>query len=68
MNACDEARAYLINIITFSGFNKDNPLRCRDDFNFWVDSHTFGYVELIHNQLIHYLNDAIIAKVEYMIR
>lgn len=68
LNACEEARARQMKIITFSGFDKDNPLRRKGDFNFWVDSRAFGYVELIHNLLIHYLNDAIIGKVEYVIR
>lgn len=68
LNACVEARDNQIQIITFSGFDKDNPLRSMGDLNFWVDSWAFGYVELVHNLLIHYLNDAIIGKVEYMIR
>lgn len=68
LNTCYMAKQKNMKIITFSGFNKDNPLKKEGDFNFWVNSKAFGYVELIHNLLIHYINDAIIGKVEYMIR
>lgn len=68
LNACKAAKKKRMKIITFSGFNKDNPLRREGDINFWVDSKAFGYVEIIHNLLLHYINDAIIGSVEYMIR
>ena len=68
LNACKSARDKGMQIVTFSGFDKDNPLREMGDINFWIDSKAFGYVELIHNFLIHYINDAIIGAIEYMIR
>jgi D-sedoheptulose 7-phosphate isomerase len=68
INAVQAAREKKMKIITFSGFSHDNPLRKEGDVNFWVDSRAFGYVELIHNLLIHYINDAIIGSAEYMIR
>lgn len=68
LNACNAARAKKMKIITFSGFDMDNLLNKKGDINFWVDSKAFGYVELIHNLLIHYINDAIIGSIEYMIR
>lgn len=68
LNACRAAKNKDMKVITFSGFSKDNPLRKTGDINFWVDSKAFGYVEIIHNLLIHYINDAIIGSAEYMIR
>jgi D-sedoheptulose 7-phosphate isomerase len=68
LNACNAAKNKGMKVITFSGFSGDNPLRKEGDINFWVDSKAFGYVELIHNLLIHYINDAIIGAIEYMIR
>lgn len=68
LNACTAARLRGMKIITFSGFGADNPLRQRGDINIWVNSRAFGYVELIHNLLLHYINDAIIGSAEYMIR
>lgn len=68
LNACDAARSREMKIITFSAFESDNPLRQKGDYNFWVDSRSFGHVELIHNLLIHYMNDCIIGSAEYMIK
>jgi D-sedoheptulose 7-phosphate isomerase len=68
LNACTAAKAKGMTIITFSGFAGDNPLRKMGDANIWVDSRAFGYVEMIHHVIIHYINDAIIGKAEYMIR
>ena len=68
LNAVAAARSKKMKIITLSGFDADNPLRKAGDINLWVDSRAFGYVEMIHNLLIHYINDAIIGTAEYMIR
>lgn len=68
LNACRIAKSKKMKVITFSGFSKDNPLRKKGDINFWVDSRAFGYVEIIHNLVIHYITDSIIGSAEYMIR
>ncbi len=68
LKACEYANNNNMEIISFSGFEKDNLLSKKGDVNFWVDSKAFGYLEIIHNLLIHYLCDAIIGKSEYMIR
>ena len=68
LNAVAAARSKGMKVITLSGFDGDNPLRKSGDINFWVNSRAFGYVEMVHNLLIHYINDAIIGKAEYMIR
>ncbi len=68
LNACAAGRARQMSIITLSGFNADNPLRKLGNINLWVNSRAFGYVEMIHHLLLHYINDAIIGKAEYMIR
>ena len=68
LNAVAAAKRKKMKVITFSGFDKGNPLSKSGDINLWVDSRAFGYVEMIHNLLIHYINDAIIGKAEYMIR
>jgi len=68
INACRAAKERKMRVVTLSGFSQDNPLAKEGDFNFWVNSRAFGYVELIHNLIIHYLNDAVIGVAEYMIR
>lgn len=44
-------------VITFSGFDADNPLRSMGDVNFYVPSQSYGHVELSHLTLIHSLAD-----------
>ncbi len=55
--AAKVARAMDIPVITFSGFEADNNLRAAGDLNFWVDSDSYGFVELAHETLVHYLSD-----------
>lgn len=51
-------------VITFSGFDADNPLRTAGDLNLWVDSHEYGLVELAHETLVHRLSDLCVAAEE----
>jgi len=44
-------------IITLSGFKADNPLRAMGHLNFYVPSKVYGYVELVHSALAHFLTD-----------
>ena len=44
-------------VITFSGFALDNPLRTLGDINFYVASQEYGPVEIAHLTLSHYLLD-----------
>ena len=45
-------------IVTCSGFNPDNPLRKMGDLNFYVPSHSYGFVETLHQLIIHSFLDA----------
>ena len=49
-------------VITLSGFKHDNPLRHMGQVNFFVPSGEYGYVELIHSILAHYISDAATKK------
>lgn len=44
-------------LITFSGFDADNPLRKMGDLNFYVKSHSYGHVETSHAALTHFVTD-----------
>lgn len=57
LNAVGMARARGMEIVTFSGFRADNPLRRLGDVNFFVDSDQYGFVEIIHLSLIHAVLD-----------
>jgi D-sedoheptulose 7-phosphate isomerase len=59
INAVYAARAAGCEIITFSGFNYDNPLRSLGDINFYVDSDRYGFVEIAHLTLCHAILDFI---------
>ena len=68
INAVKAAKEKGLKVITFSGFEATNSLSSTGDINIWVDSYAYGYVELIHNLLIHYMNDKIIGSVVYKFR
>ena len=38
-----------IDLVTYSGFDKNNRLRKKGVINFWVDSTSYNYVEMIHH-------------------
>lgn len=68
LNACEIAREKGLKIITLSGFEENNPLRALGDINFWINSKAFGYLEILHGLILHYINDSIIGSETYMIR
>jgi len=49
-------------VITLSGFDADNPLRSMGNWNFYVPSHEYGCVEVIHQYICHYILDIIIHE------
>lgn len=42
-------------VVTFSGFKADNILRQLGDINLWLDSNSYGFVEIGHLFLLHHL-------------
>lgn len=68
INAVDAAKKIGCSVITFTGFDKDNPIGKMGDINIYVATYAYGYVEIIHNLLIHYINDQIIGKAVYKFR
>jgi len=66
LNGCKSAReGKFSKIVTFSGFDKDNPLKNYGDINFWVNSKAYNYVENIHQFWLLAIVDLIIGKREY---
>lgn len=51
-------------VITFSGFNQDNPLRMKGMMNFYIAEEHYGYVEAAHSVLAHYLTDYVLQTME----
>jgi D-sedoheptulose 7-phosphate isomerase len=58
IRAADAARNKGCNVITLSGFKSNNPLRCKGMINFYVPIENYGFVELGHSILTHYISDA----------
>lgn len=67
INAVQSAKNLGCRVITFSAFEKDNTLRKLGDINIYLSCRAYGYIEIIHNLLIHFLNDKIIGSTVYKI-
>jgi D-sedoheptulose 7-phosphate isomerase len=57
LNAATVAREAGCEICTLSGFKPDNPLRAMGDFNFYVPSQEYGFVEIAHLTICHAILD-----------
>jgi len=62
LKACEAARFRECYIVTFSGFNPDNPLRRLGDVNFYVPSNHYGFVEIAHQALVHCILDFFVER------
>lgn len=60
LDAVNAARhAGCSSIITLSGFHPENSLRGMGDLNCYIASNEYGYVELAHSVIAHYISDQI---------
>ena len=64
VNAAKYLNKNKITLITFSGFKKNNTLSNLGDFNIWVNSSNYNYVEIIHNKFLLILVDLIKYKLK----
>jgi D-sedoheptulose 7-phosphate isomerase len=62
LNAVAAARKLGIKVVTFTGFERNNPLNKLGDVNFFVDSKEYGFVEVAHLALGHTVLDYIIEN------
>lgn len=68
IRAVDAAKKKGCSVITLSGFKKDNPLRERGVINYYVPADQYGFVELGHSILTHYLSDAAKGRIDTSVR
>jgi len=61
VNGAHKAREMKLPLITFSGFDIDNPLRRLGDLNFWAESHSYNIVEMTHHIWLLALVDELVA-------
>ena len=68
LNACGAARKKKFSkVFTFSGMEKNNPLRQLGDINLWVNSRAYNHIENIHQFWLLAVVDLIIGKAEYSV-
>lgn len=65
INSVKKATEKNCDIITFSGFSKDNPLRFMGKINFYVPSYSYGFVEILHLYIIHQILDTKLFCYDY---
>ena len=63
VNAAKYCKSNKINLITFSGFNKDNPLSKLGNINFHIDSNKYNYIEMSHHIILLTLVDIFAEKI-----
>lgn len=61
LQAVSSAKKKGLKVVTLSGFEEDNPLRKQGDINFYVPISEYGYVEVVHHSILHFLVDAIVG-------
>lgn len=62
LNAASIAKKLGLTLVTFSGFQSDNPLRNKGDINFWADSKSYNVVEMTHHVWLLAIVDAWIER------
>lgn len=65
VRAAEYAVSKGLQIVTFTGFADNNPLKSLGSLNFWVDSRVYNVVEMTHQIWLLAVCDLIIGKAEY---
>ena len=62
LNAVKMAKKKKVVVVTLSGFSRNNPLKKMGDINFYVPSSSYGFVELTHSVICHWISDSAMGK------
>lgn len=62
LHAVDTARMWSADTVTLSGFDADNPLRQMGGMHFYVPSHEYGFVECVHQAILHAILDTVMIQ------
>ena len=65
LNAAKQAKELGLKVVTFTGFESSNKLKCEGDLNFWVNSKAYNIIEMTHHIWILAVVDLIIGSAEY---
>ena len=66
VNAARVAKKLTMEVVTFTGFKADNPLKQEGDLNFWLDNKAYNIVENTHQIWLLMVCDLIIGQAEYL--
>jgi len=66
VNGAETAKRKGLHVVSFTGFDKDNPLRGYGDPDFWVDSRAYNVVENVHQIWLLMICDLIVGSAEYV--
>ena len=66
VNASQTAKNNGMDIITFTGFEPDNPLKQEGKLNFWLDSKAYNIVENTHQIWLLIVCDLLVGEIEYL--
>jgi len=62
LRGVDAARRQGCNIVSLSGFDSDNPLSVKGNFNFYAPMSEYGPVEVVHQYICHCILDVIMSN------
>ena len=62
LKAVEAAKSKGCSVITLSGFGANNPLRQQGHLNFYVPSDAYGFVEISHLIICHFIADRLCAE------
>jgi len=65
VNAAKTSKEKEYKVTTFTGFDKNNPLKSSGHLNFWVDSRAYKIVEMVHHIWLLAVCDSVIGVAEY---
>ncbi len=55
-------------LVTYTGFDKNNPLKQFGDINFWVNSQAYNIIENTHSIWLLSVCDLLMGKAEYSVK
>ena len=62
INAIEVAKSKDVKVITFTGFDRDNPVSTLGDINVYVPCDKYGVVESIHNMMLQEVVDLLMEE------
>ena len=63
VNAAEYCKQRKMNLITLSGFKKNNPLSQRGNINFYVESKEYNFIEMTHHIILLSIVDIFAKKI-----